>query len=249
MRTKSVLQGLFGTIALAAAPAAFAVVGLLDLTAVGSSGTINNAQFVQINPQSTGTGVINSFVEIGGNDLVVEAFNTTVNGVLNNGSSDIFNHELALSSVPIVTIGGVAYRQFLLDINQQGADPLLTLDEMRIYQSGTANFASYAALIAGSSLRYDLDGAGNSWVLLDYNNNTGSGSGDMFAYIRNDAFGAGQYVYLYSKFGATAPFGNNDGFEEWAVLQAPAIPEPETYALMLAGLAAVGFMARRRRQG
>ena len=43
--------------------------------------------------------------------------------------------------------------------------------------------------------------------------------------------------------------GASDGAESFFIVSTPAIPEPETYAMMLAGLGLLGFVARRRRQG
>ena len=57
--------------------------------------------------------------------------------------------------------------------------------------------------------------------------------------------GAGQYhLDIDGVFGPNATGGQYSV----ALNAVPAVPEPETYALMLAGLGALGFIARRRRQ-
>jgi hypothetical protein len=61
--------------------------------------------------------------------------------------------------------------------------------------------------------------------------------------------GAGEYDYLIL---FNDDYSDNDyndmAVGVRAVPDVRMIPEPETYALMLAGLGVVGFMARRRRQ-
>ena len=57
---------------------------------------------------------------------------------------------------------------------------------------------------------------------------------------------AGQQVSTLAN-GEALPAKSADESSAANTSTAPAIPEPETYALMLAGLAAVGFTIRRRR--
>lgn len=225
----------------------------IDLTSAGADGSINGAYFVQIDPQSTGTGVIDSFEEIFGAG-VIEAYNTTADDVLGNGSTDQFNHALLLANVTVVSIGGGLYLEFLLDVDQTGANPDISLDEIQVFRSSTPNqsvetFDAQGILqLADSSLVYRLDSGGtDNWVWLDYSLNSGSGSGDMFMYVPAGLFaaGSGDYVYLYSRFGEN--YAANDGFEEWAVQTGEqVIPEPASFVLMLMGVAGIYGFKRKR---
>lgn len=200
-----------------------------NLTAPGSSATDSGVIFKQINPQSTGTGLIDSFAQVGqpgGSLTFTQGYNTTVNNVLNNGSSDQFNHALLLSNVPTVTISGVTYREFNLDINQTGSNPLLSVSDIQVFLTNTGNQSVTGVdskgnlLLANAQQIYRLDGNGSSGqddsIKLDYSLNSGSGSGDMTMLVPNSLFTGGfTQVVLFSSFGV--PYPQNDGFEEWFV--------------------------------
>ncbi len=200
---------------------------MLDLTTHGSSGTVNGAIFQQSDAQPTGSGVIHSFVRLQTNAATEQGYNTDGRPLqFDENKSPVFTRSLKVGDVPLVSVGGVLYREFLLDVNQKASAPLISLDQLRLYVGDTPNATGYDATtkqLAGMDPVYDLDAGGDNWVQLNYRLNSGSGSGDMTVLIPATLLGSdpGRYVYLYSAFGENR--AANSGFEEWSVraLSAP----------------------------
>jgi len=228
------------------------------------SGSINTALFNTNMQQPTGSGVIQSFVRIGeAPSAEVQGYNTDARPLqFNENTSATFTHSLNRDTLQSTVINGVSYYQFLLDINQNNSqvpEMYLSLNELQIFQgnsgsltnatvNGTTGLLSFGA---NATLVYDMDGADDSnpntssRIDLNYDFNSGSGSGDMYAYIPTALFtGPNKWIYLYSKFGAD-PYGNNDGYEEWAAVTGPNSPPPPVVPLPLAawgGMALCGFV-------
>ena len=217
---------------------------ILDLTTVGSWGTINGAIFQQFDGNPTGTGTIDTFVKIQAFGPQ-EGYNTDGRPVqYNEGTSHQWNHSLLLSNIPIATNGGTNYREFLLDINQNG-QTILSLDKIEIYLEATGDLLGHPGNFG--SPQYTLAAGGDNRMRLDYSLNGGSGQGDMLAYVPDSLFtGSNQYVYLYSKFGENSVA--DDGFEEWGHgVDGPIIPEPAT--ILSLGLGSLILLRKRRRLG
>jgi hypothetical protein len=106
--------------------------------------------------------------------------------------------------------------------------------------AGLLNF-TFADLFAGTTVGNGGSGGGagmfNSYMVF------GTGTGAAFTPYKGPS---GLYDVVLGFNDSLQVDGDYDDFI--VGLKVVAVPEPETYALMLAGLGAVGFLARRRRR-
>ncbi len=113
----------------------------------------------------------------------------------------------------------------------------------------------------GSSISGPVVAGGLNFTFADLFAGTtvgnGGGSGDFTSYAVLGTFAGAVFTPITSAGGNTYDLilGFNDGlrvdadYDDMVIgLKVVAIPEPETYALLLAGLGAVGFIARRRQR-
>ena len=233
----------------------------VDLTGANASVNVGGVIFENTDTQPTGTGVIRSFVRLQspGNATTENGHNTDDRPLENDeNNSPQFTRSLLLSDLAVFDVGGTDYYKFLLDLNEPGGNKAtISLDDVEFYQSDTATLNGYNETTkfgSDATLVYNLD-AGMDRYLKLVEDGSGSGSGDLFAYVPTSIFGgAGDYLYLYSAFGGK--FAAEGGFEEWAAVTGgrdnpppTAIPLPPAAWTGLAtlGLALGGSSYRRLR--
>jgi choice-of-anchor A domain-containing protein len=235
--SKSLLAGclLWGALALLGHSASATT---LDFTPSGlQTGTINGALFEEIDPSyPAGSGVIDSFVRIQetGSAGPEQGYNTDARPVQFDEKTDATHtHTIRLADLQPVTIGGIQYYQFLLDINEPngGTKSLLSLTQLQVFASSHGDLGASGKLYdsithdfgALATKIYDINAGSTGYVLLD-DTNAGSGRADMVFSVPVSAFAgldpATTYIYLFSHFGdiinGEDGYQDQGGFEEWA---------------------------------
>jgi hypothetical protein len=233
----------------------YADVTTYDLTSEGSVALINGAIFTPYDVGSaTGTGVFEPFLRIQG-DGIESGYNTDGDIQFETKPSP-WTHSLLASEVPPVEIEGELYREFLLDIGQEGGSPYLSLDELVISLEVRPDLTGHPGpdhwQNFSDSVVFSLDSmsADNS-ILLDARLFAGPGNGDsdLRVLIPEEYFDGNpnQWLYLYSIFGEEV--AANDGFEEWGIVAGdgtPRIPAPGAVLLTGLGIGFVGWLRQKK---
>jgi hypothetical protein len=163
-----------------------------------------------------------------------------------------------MSNLQVITVGGVDYYGFLIDVNESGAKDI-SIDSVQLYTSDGSKSAVTA--LSGATLRFDIDattgGAGDTTLLYSAVN-AGSGQADLGFFIPTSAFlgvSSNDYFYLYEHFGSygstNSEYASDGGYEETSMASATTtfVPVPETNViaplLAVLGVVVAGPFVRR----
>ena len=240
-----------------------------DLTVSGVnsvtiSGVGGDALFTTDFTQPAGTGVIDPFIrtQITGSGGTEQGYNTdgTAQFQTKDAGGSNWDHSLLLADIPIVTVNGTQYREFMLDVNesQGGQKYTLSLDELQFFTTSDPAITGYNDVNNNfgnnAQLAWQLDtNKADNWIKLDNcksDGTCGSGDFDMKALIPDSAFAnkKGQYVVLFNRFGDH--YQADAGFEEWIAPPGKggngSVPEPLTLALFGLGLFGMTYIRRRQ---
>jgi len=219
--------------------------GMIDLSSVGSSAQVNGAIFLQISPSiPAGSGTWNSFLKLQAKTTTNEMGYNTNGSVPNSDKNKGLKEGKAIQvgNIPILIYGGVAYREFCLDVSQNNSG-FLSLDQLKFHLANTGNKVGYPNSELGPAI-FDLSVTGN-WIKMK-DRNPGNGRADLAVLIPSSLFGSdnAKYVYLFSELGANCNADN--GYEEWGIgTGGTLIPEPATLAIL--GLGAAVIATRRKK--
>jgi len=222
----------------------------LDLTTEDSFGSIDDVVFETSLVQPASPPNFFTFEEVQHNGFE-QSYNTDGATQFDTKTA----HSVLLAQVPIVigdgsngTVDGVAYREFLLNLNEPnaGTKPFLSLDSLQIWQEESGSLTDFTpgAGFSGAhtnNLVYNLDAGSDQWVGLNDSLSRGNGQSDLAVLIPDSLFindGTNRYVYLYSAFGAQPGWDAGGGFESWG-LATPNGPNVATNAMSISKSASV----------
>lgn len=202
---------------------------VLDLTAPGAEVATSGFIARQVNTRPTSE--FTEFVRLQGL-LTEQGYNTTASqSQYNEVQGGSFSRALTLSQVPTVLVGGVAYREFILNANQLFLTPRLSVDQVRVFVAGTSNLTGYnpsTGTLAGQNAVFNLDASGDVSLMVRARSASGE-FGTMALLIPNVAFAGANpesFVYLYSKMGEQLGGLASGGAESWAVHPSSNTPLP-----------------------